>query len=82
MPALPTRLLARMLRVGRPDDLEDHPQLQMVLQVLADAGQRMHDGDAVLGKQRGIADAGQLQQMRRVDRAGGEDRPRGRRAPS
>ena len=60
----------------------------MVLHVLADAGQRVHDRHADLREMLGIADSGQLQQMRRADRAGRQDylarRPRparpGRRA--
>ena len=34
----------------------------------------MDDVNAVLREQRRVADAGELQEMRRVDRAGGEDR--------
>ena len=42
----------------------------MVLQVLADTGQVAHDRDAVPAQQRRRADARQLQQLRRLDRAG------------
>ena len=42
----------------------------MVLQVLAHLLQLMHRGDAVLGQQFRVADAGELQQLRRVHRAG------------
>ena len=45
----------------------------MVLQVLADAGQVVHDVDAERRELRGVADAGELQQLRRVDRAAAED---------
>ena len=41
MPALPARLLARDVQRRQAGDLEDHPQLQVILQVLADAGQRV-----------------------------------------
>ena len=40
----------------------------MVLQVFADAGQVLHDGDAQLAKQRRRPDARQLQQLRRLNR--------------
>ncbi len=73
MPALPARLLARDVEGRQAGDLEDHPQLQVVLQVLADAGQRVRDRNAVAGEQRRIADAGELQQMRRVHGTGGKD---------
>ena len=42
----------------------------MVLQVLAHAGQVAHHADAMLAQQRRRADAGQLQQLRRLQRAG------------
>ena len=45
----------------------------MVLQVLADALERVHHGNAVLLQQRGRSNAGQLQQLRRLQRAGGKD---------
>ena len=45
----------------------------MVLQVRADAGAVGDDRDAVLGEVRRRADAGEHQQLRRVDRGGGED---------
>src|SRR6185436_10982246 len=47
--------------------------LEMVLQALANAGQVVRDRDAVPPQQRGGADARELQQLRRVDRAAGED---------
>ena len=50
--------------------LEDQAELQVVLQVLADAGQRMQRLDAIVLQHRRIADAGELQQVGRVDRAG------------
>ena len=46
----------------------------MILEVLArPPGSAWPTGDAVGREQRGIADTGDLEQMRRVDRAGGED---------
>ncbi|KVV55606.1 hypothetical protein WT27_25770 [Burkholderia territorii] len=45
----------------------------MILQVAADGRQRMHERHALAREQRRIADARQLQQLRRIDRAGGED---------
>ena len=48
---------------------EDRAHLQMILQVLADAGQCMHHRDAAVGQQRGVADARQLQQLRRLQPA-------------
>ena len=55
-------------------DLEDHAELQVVLQVLADAGQlvRARRCRAARSSSR-RADAGELQELRRADRAGGED---------
>ena len=45
----------------------------MVLQILADAAQRDPGRDAVRAQVVGIADAGQHQDLRRVDHAAGED---------
>ena len=45
----------------------------MVLQVLSDAGQMMQAFDAVLAERRGVADARQHQQLRGLERAGGDD---------
>ncbi len=47
----------------------DDAPTAVVLQVLADAGQIVHHVYAVLLQQRAGADAGKLQQLRRVDRA-------------
>ncbi len=44
----------------------------MVLQVLADARQIVHDFDAVAAQQAGRADAGELQQLRALQRARGQ----------
>ena len=52
-------------------DLVDQPQLQMILQIGADAGPVEHDGDAVLAQMFGRSDAGQQQDLGRSDRAGG-----------
>ena len=56
-----------------PDDLVDQPQLQMILQVLADARLVEHERNAELGKLRGRTDAGQQQRLRRADRARRQD---------
>ena len=45
-------------------DLECHAQLQVILQILADAWQEMPDIDALLLQQSAGANAGQLQQLR------------------
>ena len=45
------------------------PELQMVLKFLADARQIVHDFDAVAAQQVGWADAGELQQLRTLQRA-------------
>jgi hypothetical protein len=59
----------RRIQRTRAADAVDHAQLQMVLQVFADAGQVGQRRDAELVQARGRADAGQLQQLRRTDRA-------------
>ena len=45
----------------------------MVLQVLADPAELVDDGDAVRLQKRRRPDAGELEELRRADRAGGED---------
>ena len=72
-PARCTRLWKRSFMVLTPVHLVGAAHLQVVLQVLADAGELMHDVDAVLLQQGAGADARQLQDLRRADRAGGED---------
>jgi hypothetical protein len=59
--------------------LEDQPYLQMILQVFAYAGQRMHHRNAHLGKQFCGTHARTLQQLRRTDGAGRQDHFGGRR---
>ncbi len=76
--AHPHRRLAppRLQRVVGRDRLraaEDHPQLQVILEVLAHARQRVDDGDAERLQHRGRADPRELQQHRRLHRAGGDD---------
>src|SRR5690606_37066283 len=53
-------------------DLDHDAQLQVILQVFAHPGQRMPNLDARLAQLRRLADAGQLQQLRRVDRPGAQ----------
>ena len=48
-------------------------EIGMVLQILSDAGQMMHAVDAVLDQRCAVADAGQHQQLRGLERAGGHD---------
>ena len=50
----------------------------MVLEVLADARQVGHDGDAERPEQLGRPDAGQLEELRRVERPAGQDHLAGR----
>ncbi len=57
---------------ARARDAEDGAQLQMVLQVLADAGQRVQDLAAEAGEDFRAPDPRQLQELRRADRAGGQ----------
>ena len=45
----------------------------MVAQIFADPGQRMANLDAEVSKQIRLADAGKLEQLRRIDRAGTDD---------
>src|SRR3546814_6489939 len=59
-------------RIGQRHFLLDH-HASMILQIFADAGQVLHDGDAVLPQQRGGADAGQLEKLWGIDRAPRED---------
>ena len=51
----------------------------MVLQILAHAGQIVHHLDAERAQLLGGSDAGQLQELRRIDRTAGEDDLPGRR---
>ena len=72
---MPGRL--RQLQAGRDRDrllggVLD-VDLEVVLEVLADAGQVVDDVDAELAEQRLVADAGELEQLRGVDRATAED---------
>jgi hypothetical protein len=52
---------------------EAEHEIGMVLQVLSHAGQMMHACDAVLSDRQGVADAGQHQQLRGLERAAGDD---------
>ena len=53
--------------------LDQHRGIEVLLQVLADAGQRMHHVDALRPQLVRVADARQHQQLRRAIRAGRED---------
>src|SRR5205823_11728106 len=52
--------------------LVDDTAAEMILQIVADAGQFVHDIDAVPAQQVAWADAGELQELRRQQRAAGE----------
>src|SRR3546814_11541321 len=70
------RLVPRLQRRVERDRLRAgvlHVDLQVVLQVLADARQVVRDGDALRLQFVGRADAGQQQHLRRVDGAAGAD---------
>ena len=73
MRALPNRLPAMSFSVGRSAHLEDGADLEVVLQVLAHAGQVMRDGNSESGQTIGLSDPGQLQEFRAVDGPGGKD---------
>src|SRR5262249_16667285 len=62
-------------------DLVDEPKLEMILQVVADAGLVAHDRNAEALELVGAADAGELENLDRADRTGREDHlaARGRR---
>ena len=45
-------------------DFISHTQLQMVLQIFADAGQILHDLDAEILQTRAITDTGEFEQLR------------------
>ena len=72
MPALPQKAVRD--RVERPRVLhaEDRADLQVIHQVLADAGAFVRYLDAEAGELRGLADAGKLQDLGRVDGACGQ----------
>ncbi len=76
---LAPRRRERVVGRDRARAAEDHPRLQMILQIFADAGQRVDDADAEALQQRGRPDPRQLQQLRRLERAGAQDHfaPRG-----
>src|SRR5262249_32244133 len=71
-PAADERAIGLVERLG-PRHLIDEPKLQMILQVLADAGLAEHQGNAQARNPTGSADAGELEDLHRADRAGGED---------
>ncbi len=56
-----------------PGNLGRDARQEMVLQILADPGQRVRDRYADAAEMVGVADPGQLQDMRRADRAAGQD---------
>src|SRR5262249_10874941 len=56
----------------RPGAVKNHPGLQMILQVLADAGQLMHERNRVRAKQMNRTYAGELEQLRTLQCAGTE----------
>ena len=66
----PHRAETEKIGVARPPG---HDEIEMILEVAADAGQLMQHADAMDGELIGRADAGQLQQLRRAERAGRQD---------
>ena len=60
------------VEIGIVGHVAEH-EIRMVLQILSDAGQMMHGGDAVPAKRRAVADAGEHQQLRGLERAGRHD---------
>ncbi len=60
------RAVVQRLRAADP---EHHPQLQMVLKVLAHAGQIVDRRDSQTRQPSGLTDAAEFQQRRRIDRA-------------
>src|SRR5262249_46940170 len=66
------RTIGLVQRLGARD-LVDEPQLQMVLQIFADAGLVEHDRDAEALELIGAADTGELEDLHRADRAGGQN---------
>ena len=67
-----SRVIALVER-GNAVDFVDHAQLQMILQIGADSRPVEHDGNAELLQLLRRADTGQHHDLRRADRAGGED---------
>ena len=61
--------------VDGPDPLDpgNHANRVMVAQIFADAGQAMQDRHADVAQQVGWPDTGNLQQLRRIDRAAAHD---------
>ena len=70
MPARPSSERGALVQGGDALDLVGEAELQVVLQVLADARQLVAHLDAVRLQQLARADAGDLQQLRRADGAG------------
>ncbi len=68
-PRLAPEVAQVVVRRDRLRALVDEPQQQVVLEVLADARQVGDHRDAVLAQERGGPEAGQLQELRRLDRA-------------
>src|SRR5215471_15666516 len=74
---------AREIVVGRDRlrALEDDSRLQVVLEVFADAGKIVNDANAKIFEQASRAHPGELEQLRRLERAGAQQNlaSRGRR---
>ena len=62
-----------LVQRDRPVDAVDELDLVVVLHAGADAREFVPDLDAVVAQEVGRADARELEQVRRADRAGGED---------
>ena len=72
-PSLPSTLPRPRVQRARVADLRDGAQLQMVLQILADAGKGCTTSMPQAASTSGCADAGELEKLRRIDRAGRQD---------
>ena len=69
MAALPKRLFDRSFSVTVLLHLVLHADLQVIVQVFADAGEIVDRRDAASGEERGGTDARKLQQLGRADAA-------------
>ena len=72
--AFPNRLFARSFSVRVLLHFVLHSDLKMVVQIFADAGEIVDGSDAIGGEQRRRTNARKLQQLRRSDAAGRENR--------
>jgi len=67
------RIVRRRRRWVRLSHLQEQRCCRVVAEMGTDAGQRAAHGDAMSFQLRRVADAGQHQQLRRIDRTGADD---------